>query len=414
LRHHLYPCFPTELPLLNLPYRIRKGSLPNQPTEAMANQFPAPQVVLAQDEGATGLEVEDISGGTEITQPFDPALIRVESKSLTISILLTRIEHGEINLNPGFQRKAGIWTKGAQSRLIESLLIRIPLPAFYMDGTDDDKWLVVDGLQRLTALKSFVLDKSLALEGLEFLKQYTSKTFDGLPRSFQRRILETQVPVFVIQENTPEAVKFNVFKRINTGGLPLSPQEIRHALNQGEAADMLHRLAEAQEFKLATDNGIRDERMGDRECVLRFLAFAMHSYEEYQSREFDTFLNAAMSEMNKMSPPQRKTLENRFLRAMRAAHEVFGDRAFRKQYLFQDRRSPINKALFETWSVTLDALDDEQLRRVIERKDAIVLDFRRLGDDAEFMNAISQGTGDVRKVRFRFSRIADITKEVIK
>ena len=368
---------------------------------------------LPQEEGATGLEAEDTSGGTEITEPFDPALIRVESKNLTISLLLTRIEHNEINLNPGFQRKAGIWTKGAQSRLIESILIRIPLPAFYMDGTDDDKWLVVDGLQRLTALKSFVVDKTLALEGLEFLNLHTGKTFDALPRSFQRRIIETQVPVFIIQENTPAAVKFNVFKRINTGGLPLSPQEIRHALNQGPAADMLHRLAEAEDFKLATDNGIRDERMGDRECVLRFLAFAIHPYTEYKSREFDAFLNNSMSDINRMSAAERGSLELRFLRTMQAARDIFGDRAFRKQYPSQDRRFPINKALFEAWSVTLDTLDDQELQCAIRRKAQIVSRFQGIGEDSEFTNAISQGTGDIRKLKFRFSRIAEMTKAVI-
>lgn len=379
----------------------------------MSSDFNNPQLNLPRDEGATGLETEDTSGGIDITEPFDPALIRVESKNLTISLLLTRIQNGEINLNPGFQRKAGIWTKAAQSRLIESLLIRIPLPAFYMDGTNDDRWLVVDGLQRLTALKNFVVDRSLVLEGLEFLKVHNGKKFDALPRHFQRRIVETQVTVFIIQENTPAAVKFNVFKRINTGGLPLSAQEIRHALNQGPASDMLHRLAESKEFVSATDYGIRDERMGDKECVLRFFAFAIHPYTEYRSREFDAFLNNSMADINNMSQEERSRLEVRFLRAMRAAEQIFGDRAFRKQYRAQDRRYPINKALFETWAVTLDGLSDAELQRAIDHRVQLVLQFQKLVEDPEFANAISQGTGDISKVRLRFSKIASITKAVV-
>src|SRR5205807_1989919 len=99
-----------------------------------------------------------------------------------------------------------------------------------------------------------------------------------LPRNFQRRIAETQLTLYVIERGTPHDVKFNIFKRINTGGLPLSAQEIRHALNQGKATDLLAQLAQSQAFKDATNRSIRDDRMDDRECVLRFLAFTLTTY----------------------------------------------------------------------------------------------------------------------------------------
>jgi hypothetical protein len=205
------------------------------------------------------LDVEDEDTGADsITEPFEPRKIRIETKPLTIDLLLKRIGEGEVDLAPDFQRAAGIWNIGAQSRLIESLLIRIPLPAFYMDATDDDKWVVVDGLQRLTVFNSFILKNAFPLAELEFFSQFNGKRHRELPRPMQRRIAETQVTVYLIQPGTPGEVKFNIFKRINTGGVPLSPQEIRHALNQGPAAVLLRSLAMHAVFLKVAGRSLRD------------------------------------------------------------------------------------------------------------------------------------------------------------
>jgi hypothetical protein len=366
------------------------------------------------DDGGTGLEEEDTEGGFEITEPFDPARIRVDTRPMVISLLMDRIRNGEINLTPGFQRKGGIWSTKAKSQLIESLLIRIPLPAFYMDGGDESKWLVVDGLQRLSTLKSFVIDKTLVLDGLEFLHEYEGKKFDNLPRNLQRRILETQVTVFLIQENTPAEVKFNIFKRINTGGLPLSSQEIRHALNQGKATLLLQKLAESSEFQTATNEGIRDDRMGDRECVLRLLAFMRTPYREYKSKNLDTFLNQCMSSLNQLPDVEIQELDTRFRRAMVDCYRLFHDRAFRKQKRGNPRRSPVNRALFEVWSASLEALYPSDVQRLEEKRSDLRERFLDLLEDGDFEGAISYGTGDPKKVRLRFSRVEEIIRETLR
>ena len=96
---------------------------------------------------------------------YDPEKINIFTKEPTIDILLRRIDEEALNLAPDFQRQASIWNIEAKSRLIESILIRIPLPAFYIDATNEEEWLVVDGLQRLSTLKQFVSDKIFGLTG---------------------------------------------------------------------------------------------------------------------------------------------------------------------------------------------------------------------------------------------------------
>ncbi|MFO5493019.1 MAG: DUF262 domain-containing protein, partial [Cuspidothrix sp.] len=232
------------------------------------------------------LDLEDSDGEEyeKVTFEYDPDKINIITKEPTIDILLKRINEEALDLAPDFQRHADIWQEDAQSRLIESIIIRIPIPAFYIDATNEDKWLVVDGLQRLSALKRFMLDKELKLSGLEYLTHLKGKTFDEIDRRYQRRLEETQLTVYLIEKGTPPEIKYNIFKRINTGGLALSPQELRHALNPGKGTKFLTKLAGSSEFlQVVQLDKKRKMRMEDREFILGFLAFTLTPYEEYSN-----------------------------------------------------------------------------------------------------------------------------------
>ena len=127
-------------------------------------------------EDIADVDIEPTSDGTEyeetgITKPFNPSLINILTKQMSLDTLMKRIREKEIDLAPDFQR-GEVWGATAKSRLIESLLIQIPLPAFYMDATEENKWLVVDGLQRLSTLRDFVILNKMALQDLEFLIQF--------------------------------------------------------------------------------------------------------------------------------------------------------------------------------------------------------------------------------------------------
>lgn len=216
---------------------------------------------------------EDAADIDKKVSPFDPSKIDIKMDKITVDSIIKRINNDELEFDSSFQRKSGLWSKKQKSQLIESILLKIPLPAFYFDASDDDRWQIIDGLQRIGTIKEYVVEKKFALTGLEFLKDLDKLKFDELPRSLQRRIEETNLNAYLVNPSTPKNVKFNIFKRINTGGLVLEGQEIRNALYQGQATEFLLRMSKDDNFVKATDYSIKTDRMLDREFCLRYVAF---------------------------------------------------------------------------------------------------------------------------------------------
>ncbi|RZJ46221.1 MAG: DUF262 domain-containing protein [Brevundimonas sp.] len=369
---------------------------------------------LILDDGTLDLEilrgVEDEARDEDIdlTHPFDPSKIRVTTEPRTIDSLVRRIKHKEIDLAPEFQRRARLWKPHKKGQLIESILLRIPLPVFYVAATEDDMWSVVDGLQRLTTIDDFV-SNSFKLSGLEYLNQLDGLSFAGLPRAMQRRIEETSLVLNIIQPGTPDEVMINIFRRLNTGGLPLTGQEIRNALYKGPVRDFLLDLAGSEEFRRATDGRVSDMRLDAQECVLRFCAFFMDDWRAYDRGDLDAFLSEAMKKVNGLTDEFRGELAQHFGNAMNIAFRVFGDDAFRKRYNEDDGRKPVSKALFEAWSVNIASLSNEQQVRLIERAPKVRRLFMNLMiEDRDFEVSISSSTGSVQRVQKRFEAIRAI------
>lgn len=363
----------------------------------------------ADDEGVSA---ED-TATDEITQPFDPKDVRITAQTLTVDLLTKRLRHNEIELEPEFQRSGDVWGQTARSRLIESMLIRVPLPAFYFDGQDENSWIVIDGLQRLTTIKQFILERTLRLKELEYLIDLDGRTFDELPRKFQRRIEETQITAFIVEQGSPRDVRFNIFRRLNTFGSPLTLQEIRNAVNQGPVCGFLKSLALSEEFTAATLGTVKSKRMVDRELVLRFMSFTMNPYNEYSgARDLDDFLSTAMARINQLTDEDRQVLGASFRRAMMWAHLLLEDVAFRKTPTGQ-RKAPVNKALFEAWSVSLSRLSDAELESLSSRKPELLSGYAELCDNPNFIKSISQATGDRAQVLTRFASVESLIREVV-
>lgn len=358
-------------------------------------------------------EIEEVDATLVIDRPFDPSKIKVTTEKKNIDLLVRRIDHDEVDLAPEFQRRARVWPIHRRSQLIESLLLRIPLPVFYVSADATDNWAVVDGLQRITTIYDFVKG-DFKLSGLEYLTTLDGMSFADLDRSMKRRIEETELVINVIQPGTPEEVMINIFKRINTGGVPLNGQEIRNALNKGPVRDYLKTLASHPSFISATDGTISDNRMEGQEMVLRFLAFSMTPYSEYKMTELDSFLNEAMRKLNLMSDVGRAALAESFYRSMHLSRQIFGQQAFRKPKFdesgeLKPGRNPISKPLFEAWSVALSSLSKRDADAALAAADSIRSRFIELvRGDAAFITSISYSTGSPSRVLKRFTAIEQL------
>lgn len=347
---------------------------------------------------------EDAADIDKKVSPFDPSKIDIKMDKITVDSIIKRINNDELEFDSSFQRKSGLWSKKQKSQLIESILLKIPLPAFYFDASDDDRWQIIDGLQRIGTIKEYVVEKKFALTGLEFLKDLDKLKFDELPRSLQRRIEETNLNAYLVNPSTPKNVKFNIFKRINTGGLVLEGQEIRNALYQGQATEFLLRMSKDDNFVKATDYSIKTDRMLDREFCLRYVAFTRLDLEKYNG-VLDDFLNSAMDYLSKASVDELSQILKEFSYVMESCRAIFGKFAFRRMNTEQ-RRGPVNKAIFEAWSAILSKLDDEKVSKLIERRKNIIDKFVILCDDYDFQNVIR--ASDKGSIKTRINKINEI------
>ena len=382
--------------------------------------------------------------------PFNPDEISIDTKLITMETLMRRLQQGTITLNPDFQRNE-VWNSERKSQLIESLLLKIPIPMFYVSSDEKSNWTVVDGLQRISTLRDFVLGKSyledtqknidkkgygFKLQGLEFWgKDLDGKTLNDLPINLQNRILETTFTFTIINPGTPEEVKRNVFKRLNTGGMPLSSQEIRNALYTGKSTILLNNLSRSEEFKRATGNSIHTERMEDKELILRFVSFLIRNYRSYNKTvTIDTWLSDTMILLNSMPNLNSRELSKRvtsgridletvrvmnedeivsiFNMAMDRCYKIFGGHAFRKSYDGL-RRSPINKSLFETWSNLFANISDSEFSILCSHKNHFLNEYKPFLDDTDFIISISRDSMKHAAVKSRFDSLNNLLQKYI-
>ena len=352
-----------------------------------------------------GEEIEglDPDSGSWGDYPIDNLLIRPETR--TIHDVTRRIDQGSYVMDPDFQRDF-IWPEDKQSKLIESVVMRIPLPVFYMAEDDEGRMVVVDGLQRLSTFSRFVRDE-LKLN-LPDRPELYGKGFSDLPSKLQNRVEDCNLIFYVIDAKVPERARLDIFERVNSGET-LTRQQMRNSLFMGSGTRFLKSESRTEVFLRATGGSLNQKKMRDREFVNRFCAFQLLDLDEYRG-DMDEFLADCLRRMNRMAESELSRLSAEFRRGLANNFTLFGRHAFRKHEPGQDRRGIINASFWDVMSTGLARHAEDTVEEHSELLRENI--FHLLADD-EFNTAITYGPNDARKVRTRFRLTQEVFEEVL-
>ena len=363
------------------------------------------QVSTTEPEVPEGLGAPEDPRDTEdgpLDEPaLDTTLIRTENR--TIYEVLRRIGQDNYIMDPDFQRDF-IWDVTKQSKLIESVLMRIPLPVFYIAEIEDGRVVVVDGLQRLSTFRHFA-NGGLRLR-LPNQPELNGKRFADLSAKLQNRIEDFNLSLYIIDAKAPEQTRLDIFERVNSG-VALSRQQMRNCLYVGPATRFLRGAAATDIFRKATSGSLDSRTMRDREFINRFCGFQILR-DSYRG-DMDMFLAETLKRMNLMSDVELEKLSNQLQTGLANNHIVFGRQAFRKPSADPGRRNVINASIWDVMSTGLARYNEETVKECgRELEDA----FKELVQDPTFEDAITYGTNQWRRVRRRFMESDKMFREV--
>ena len=334
----------------------------------------------------------------ENVYPLDDVMVRSETR--TVAGVVERINRERFFLDPDFQRDF-VWEPPKQSKLIESCLMRIPLPVLYVAEGLDGKILVVDGLQRLTTFVRFFRDE-LALTGLGRGHPLNGKRFSDLPIHLQERVEDTQLTLYILDKDAPPRARLDIFERVNSGAV-LTRQQMRNAIYNGSGTRWLSGMAKKKIFLTSTGRSLNAKTMRDREAINRFAGFCLLGWKSYDNGDMDEFLAKTLERLNLEDDDVLHELESAFVRSMRKNHELFGRHAFRRSLAMdQDKRSVINISLFDVFSWAFTKIPGRKISECGEEIAQLVID---LVLNPEFKDAITYSTNSTIQVGMRFDMV---------
>ncbi len=339
-------------------------------------------------------ESDEIS--EELVEPSDEERkVFTQSFDLAVQTVLEQWDSDTLIL-PEIQREY-VWSDKQASRLIESLLLSIPIPLIYLAETQDSRWEIFDGHQRVVSVIRFV-ENEFSLRGLTLLTHLNGSKWKDLAPTEQRQFKRRMLRAVVVTADSHPDMKFEIFERLNTGSIVLRPQELRNSLYRGSFNDLLHELARVEAFRFCIGTKEPRKRMVDEELVLRFVALRGH-LDTYRP-PLKHFLNRFMASMKEVddqpkldeSTPTLGEIHDVFSFTVERIAAALGKKAFR--LLDPDGnavdRAP-NRAVFDAemlaFSWISGELDEDQL---LDLQSAVA----EICQEPEFQDASRLATGD--------------------
>lgn len=338
---------------------------------------------------------EDIPSDRELTTtPYDAP----------VKTLVGDIDDKALIVNPEFQRLS-VWDRGRKSRLIESLLLNVPVPPLFFAEEKDGSRVVVDGQQRLRAIEEFVKGQ-FRLSTLQVLSSLNGKRWVDLTPRQSRIIGNRTLRCIVISANSDPDIRFEVFERLNTGGVGLNDQELRNSLYRGPFNRLLNELATSDQWLDLLGRKRTDQRLQHHEMILRFFTFSdrLSNYRPPLKK----WLNDFMAEHRDADERAIAEMRGHFYQALAAVQTVF-DPPFRRARARENGEirwdKTLNRPVFE---LQMLGLMHESPRRLHSHRTKIVEAFAELCLDEVFADAVSRATADRSRTRLRFERWAAV------
>lgn len=353
------------------------------------------------------IQFDDVERQNDVEVPREVRNLTTQAYDKSVSDIVRMISEKDLVLDPDYQRNY-VWDNRKASKLIESIILNVPIPVIYVSEERDSSWSVIDGLQRLNSLKRF-FDGKFKLSGLEILHELNKCDFKSLPSKSSRMLKNGLLRIVMITADSNEDIKYDVFMRLNTGAVHLNEQELRNCLYRGKLNDFIQ--AEAQNPMWLAMLGLKEphKRMVERELLLRFLALSTNWNSE--TREVMGYKGNMKSFMNGFMKQYQDDSRNILLfktlcdETIDKVYEVYGVDAFRR--LNEDGSvTPINRAIMDALMIASIPYSKEQL--LTRRDDIRHRLFDELNDNNEFRLSTLTSTSDTKVMKFRISYWCDV------